>query len=184
MVKTKECYTKKKKDGGNYTTCVEGQKKKTKKIKKIAVIRKKKKPAPKKMSAGMSVLMTSGLMQKIGKAAIPKEERERRGRVLERELDKMFNTLQNKNEKVFHNNITANYSSIAGLKRTIKGREKVLERYKKKTENYKLIMRKKYKSPRQRGRWGSETAVNSDGVKMLESLISSLKQRLKERMEK
>ena len=27
MVKKKECYTKKKKDGGSYTTCVEGQKK-------------------------------------------------------------------------------------------------------------------------------------------------------------
>jgi len=49
MVKTKECYTKKKKDGGNYTTCVEGQKKKTKKIKKIAVIRKKPAPKPKKI---------------------------------------------------------------------------------------------------------------------------------------
>ena len=33
--KKKECYTKKKKDGGNYTTCVESQKKpKTIKVKK------------------------------------------------------------------------------------------------------------------------------------------------------
>ena len=74
MVK-KECYTKKKKDGSNYTTCLDGQKKKPKrqmrKGKKIVI--KKKKPAPKKMSAGKSVLMTSGLMQKIGKAAIPEK---------------------------------------------------------------------------------------------------------------
>lgn len=81
MVKTKECYTKKrsaKNGGGSYTTCVEGQKKKTKKIKKIAVIRKKKKPAQKKMSAGKSVLMTSGLMNKIGAAVITKPEKKRR----------------------------------------------------------------------------------------------------------
>lgn len=237
-----KCYTKKKSDGGSYTTCVGFQAKsgktkpkakpksklkgktitirrkikKKKKVKGVMTIQKKikgtkklenkstikpviskpkakpkygrmkpKAKAPKKLSAGASVLFTQrGFMNVVGQFAIPKEERERRGRIAEKELDRMFNTLKNKNEVLYHNNITANYSNIAGLKRTIKGREKLLKKYKQKTENYKLIMRKKYKSPRQRGRFGSETAFRSDGVKMLESIISSLKQRLKERMKK
>ena len=231
-----KCYTKKKSDGGSYTTCVGFQAKsgKTKpkakpksklkgktitirrKIKKkkvkptvkgVMTIQKKikgtkklenkstikpviskpkaKPKSPKKLSAGASVLLTQrGFMNVVGQFAITKEERKRRGRIAEKELDRMFNTLKNKNEVLYHNNITANYSNIAGLKRTIKGREKLLKKYKQKTENYKLIMRKKYKSPRQRGRFGSETAFRSDGVKMLESIISSLKQRLKERMAK
>ena len=79
MVKKKECYTKKTKTGKNYTTCVEGQKKpKTIKIKKKKVATKPKKTAPKNMSAGMSMLMTSGLMAKVGAYAIPKKEKERR----------------------------------------------------------------------------------------------------------
>ena len=95
MVKQLECYTKKKKDGGKYTTCVEGQKKKKRTRRTKAQMKASKamgmedKPAPKvkakpkakakakakpkakatkKMSAGKSVLFTSGLMAKIGKA--------------------------------------------------------------------------------------------------------------------
>ena len=87
MVKQLECYTKKKKDGGKYTTCTEGQKKKKRTRRTKAQMKASKamgmedKPAPKvkakpkakakatkKMSAGKSVLFTSGLMAKIGKA--------------------------------------------------------------------------------------------------------------------
>ena len=41
-----KCYTKKKKDGNNYTTCVEGQKKTKSKVRKIS-IKQKAKPKPK-----------------------------------------------------------------------------------------------------------------------------------------
>ena len=97
MVKKKECYTKKKKDGGSYTTCVEGQKKPKRKT--IIIRRKKKvvkkvapKPKPtraKKMSAGKSVLFTSGLMAKIGTAVITKPEIERRRIQANREKEKL-----------------------------------------------------------------------------------------------
>lgn len=85
MVKKKECYTKKTKSGANYTTCVEGQKKPKKKRRtkaQMAAARamaaedkpapkakpkaKPKKTAQKKMSGGLSMLMTSGLMAKVG----------------------------------------------------------------------------------------------------------------------
>ena len=188
--KTIKIKRKKKKVKGVMT--IEKKIKTTRKLKNKSTIKPpltkskvKPKPKTKLMKGGKAVLMGLPINMKIiGQYAITKEERERRGRIAEKELDRMFNRLKNKNEALFHNNITANYSNIAGLKRTIKGREKVLKQYKKKTENYKLIMRKKYKSPRQRGRFGSETAFRSDGVKMLESIISDLKQRLKERTKK
>ena len=64
----------------------EGQKKPKKKKRKLRIV-KKLKPTPKKMSAGMSVLMTSGLMQKIGKAVITKKEREKRVKLAEKRIN-------------------------------------------------------------------------------------------------
>lgn len=99
MVKKKECYTKKrsaKNGGGNYTTCVEGQKKPKRKRRTKAQMAearamaaqdkpapkakaKPKKTAPKKLSAGKAVLLTQrGFMAKVGKATITKTVRKKR----------------------------------------------------------------------------------------------------------
>ena len=88
----KQCYTKKTKAGANYTTCVESQSKpKTVKItrKKKVVAPKPKSTREKKMSAGKSVLFTSGLMAKIGTAVITKPEIERRRIQANREKEKL-----------------------------------------------------------------------------------------------
>ena len=99
MVKKKECYTKKrtaKNGGGKYTTCVEGQKKPKRKRRTKAqmaaarAMAAQDKPAPKakakpkstrqkKLSAGMSVLLTqSGFMNMVSKATITKTVRKKR----------------------------------------------------------------------------------------------------------
>ena len=99
MVKKKECYTKKrtaKNGGGKYTTCVEGQKKPKRKRRTKAqmaaarAMAAQDKPAPKakakpkstrqkKLSAGMSVLLTqSGFMNMVSKATITKTELKKR----------------------------------------------------------------------------------------------------------
>jgi len=91
MVKQLECYTKKKKDGGKYTTCVEGQKKKKRtrrtkaqmkaskamgmEDKPAPKVKAKAKPkAPKKLLAGKAVLMGLPINMKIiGQYAIPEK---------------------------------------------------------------------------------------------------------------
>ena len=93
----KQCYTKKTKAGGSYTTCVESQAKpktvkitrKKKKVVKKVVAPKPKSTREKKMSAGKSVLFTSGLMAKIGAAVITKPEIERRRIQAKREKEKL-----------------------------------------------------------------------------------------------
>ena len=49
-----KCYTKKKKDGNNYTTCVEGQKKTKSKVRKIS-IKQKPKPKSKVKKSGITI---------------------------------------------------------------------------------------------------------------------------------
>ena len=108
MVKKKECYTKKrsaKNGGGNYTTCVEGQKKpKTIKIKRKKKVVKPKKTAQKKLSAGKSVLFTqSGFMNMVGAYAITKAEKARRKKRIEsyeKRIDKYFRYLRTSNQSV------------------------------------------------------------------------------------
>ena len=93
----KQCYTKKTKAGGSYTTCLESQAKpktvkitrKKKKVVKKVVAPKPKSTREKKMSAGKSVLFTSGLMAKIGAAVITKPEIERRRIQAKREKEKL-----------------------------------------------------------------------------------------------
>lgn len=109
----KQCYTKKTKAGANYTTCVESQSKPKTTAKGIKTIQKKikttrkltnkstikpplakskvkpKSTREKKMSAGKSVLFTSGLMAKIGAAVITKPEKARRER--RKIVDSFFN---------------------------------------------------------------------------------------------
>tara|TARA_R110001599_G_scaffold83577_1_gene224539 strand:- start:45 stop:899 length:855 start_codon:yes stop_codon:yes gene_type:complete len=86
--KKKECYTKKKKDGSNYTTCVEGQKKPKRKRRTKAQMAEargmaaqdkpapkvKAKPKAKLMKGGKAVLMGLPINMKIiGQYAIPKK---------------------------------------------------------------------------------------------------------------
>ena len=92
----KQCYTKKTKAGGSYTTCLESQAKpktvkitRKKKVVKKVVAPKPKSTREKKMSAGKSVLFTSGLMAKIGAAVITKPEIERRRIQAKREKEKL-----------------------------------------------------------------------------------------------
>ena len=198
MVKKKECYTKKTKTGKNYTTCVEGQKKPKRKRRTKAQMAearamaaqdkpapkakaKPKKTAPKKLSAGKAVLLTQrGFMSMVGAYAIPKVERERRGREVERTLDGMFNRLSGGTGRymvVYHNAITLT-PNMAGLRRYEKGLEKTLEKYKKLTKDYKLITRKEYLSPKAR-KYGADT-YRGNGIKMLEQLLRYIKEKREE----
>ena len=149
MVKKKECYTKKTKTGKNYTTCVEGQKKpKTIKIKKKKVATKPKKTAPKNMSAGMSMLMTSGLMAKVGAYAIPKKEKERREQVKITKLNKQLTAYST---RVI--NATHKYKSILEkndmpiIKKELKKAIKMKKKYEDLKKDYKTLAKTNWKPP-------------------------------------
>ena len=147
MVKKKECYTKKTKTGKNYTTCVEGQKKpKTIKIKKKKVATKPKKTAQKNMSAGMSMLFTSGLMAKVGAYAIPKKEKERREQV---KITKINKQLTSYSSRVI--NTTDKYKSILEkndmptIKKELKKAIKMKKKYEDLKNEYKTIAKTDWK---------------------------------------
>ena len=147
MVKKKECYTKKTKTGKNYTTCVEGQKKpKTIKIKKKKVATKPKKTAQKKMSAGMSMLMTSGLMAKVGSYAIPKKEKERREQIKITKLNKQVTAYST---RVI--NATDKYKSILEkndmptIKKELKKSIKMQKKYQDLKKDYKTLTKTDWK---------------------------------------
>ncbi len=163
---------------------------KAKTVKKKAVINKPKaKPVKKKAnidaSAGGRVLLGGGgnVMRLIGSYAIPKVERERRGRVVEREIDKMFNKLTGwrgagyGRYAVVYHQIQYN-PPMAILRRHEKGLEKTLEKYKKLTKDYKLITRKEYLSPKAR-EYGADT-FRGNGIKMLEQLLRYIKEKREE----
>jgi len=146
MVK-KECYTKKTKTGKNYTTCVEGQKKpKTIKIKKKKVSTKPKKTAQKKMSAGMSMLMTSGLMAKVGSYAIPKKEKQRREQVKITKLNKQVTAYSTRviNAADKYKNILEK-NDMPTLKKELKKAIKMQKKYEDLKNEYKTIAKTDWK---------------------------------------
>ncbi len=150
MVKKKECYTKKKNDGGSYTTCVEGQKKpKTIKIKRKKKVVKPKKTAPKKLLAGKAVLMGLPINMKIiGQYAIPKKEKERREQVKITKLNKQLTAYSTRVINATHRyKKILKENDMPTIKKELKKAIKMKKKYEDLKKDYKTLAKTNWKPP-------------------------------------